>query len=66
MTEASRGEHLVEILITIARSEYPDECPNTAIWLRNLRKKQMNERANSPRRIVPGDASPVMIAINMG
>jgi hypothetical protein len=25
MTEASRGEHLVEILIAIARSEYPDE-----------------------------------------
>ena len=44
MTEASRGEHLVEILIAIARSEYPDEWSKYCDLAQKL-AQEINEEA---------------------
>jgi hypothetical protein len=66
MTEPSRGEHLVDILITNAKSEYPHEWSKYCDLAQKLAQEINEKRANSQRRIVPGDGSAVMIAINMG
>src|SRR3954454_21549970 len=44
MTEASRGEHLVEILITIARSKFPDEWSKYCDLAQKL-AQEINEEA---------------------
>jgi hypothetical protein len=63
MIEHSRGERLIDLLITIARSEYPSEWSRYCELARDLTLEANRQAIGLQRRITAGDYLPVVIAL---